>query len=813
MSSSPDACPSPETLEAIAGGMTVDTAVMTHLRGCPACAAALARLREANDLFDEVRGLEFGGDDLREDLVPGYRLIREIHRGGQGVVWLAEQDGTRRSVAIKMLLQGRFATSRQRRRFEREIEVVASLDDVAIVTVFESGVTGDGQVYCAMEYVDGVPLDEWFRENASDRDRTIRLVHRIATAIGVAHRRGVIHRDLKPANILVDADGQPHVLDFGLARLENERDSERAELLATVSGEFLGTFTYCAPEQLTGDPTAVDTRADVYALGLLLFEGLTGTRPFENPDSIADLVHQRVDQTAPKPSSRSRGIGRELDLIVLKSLDVDPDRRYDTGGALAEDLANLQAGRVVRARGDGFGYLLWKAVQRHKLPASFAAILLILVVASSIVMALLYRESEQRRRQAERVEAAIVESFTYLNPEQAGTMDIRLPGLIAALERTAVEQLSEEPVVQSRVLRLAGDSYCNLEMIDEAARCFDRVFALERSRLEDGGPPVPALATAYHDLGRVHYFRAQRAAREAAAAEAAGESEAAEVHSAVVAEEYGIAEESYRAAIDLRRRTPGVDAEDLAMSLQHLGSTILFASNQRRMDEVTTLFEEALRIREATPSIAPELVATSWNSLAVLYGRQSEYDLALDAATRAVRLAASDEISDAWAGRFSQTQAINYVRLGRHAEAIAAYESALDRCRRVYGDDSPIVRRIQERLARSLLIESRPTDARRVATAALTTIEADDPARIDLHLLCIDADAQEFGPGPALQRLDRGRGNDLLSLEDQRVDRRRRMLVDWLRNDLRPDAAVVDELGASILERWAIESRRSEGQG
>ena len=119
------------------------------------------------------------------------------------------------------------------------------------------------------------------------------------------------------------------------------------------------------------------------------------------------------------------------------------------------------------------------------------------------------------------------------------------------------------------------------------------------------------------------------------------------------------------------------------MSLQHLGSTILFASNQSRMDEVTGLFEDALRIREATPDIAPELVATSWNSLAVLYGRQGEFGQALAASTRAVELAESDEISDAWAGRFSQTQAVNYVRLNRHAEAISAYETALERCRNV----------------------------------------------------------------------------------------------------------------------------------
>ena len=813
MDSPSEDCPSSETLEAIAGGMTITTDVHAHLRTCQTCTAELKRLREANDLLEEIRVLDSGPVGMDEDLVPGYRLTRELHRGGQGVVWLAEQDGTRRSVAIKMLLQGRFATSRQRRRFEREIEVVASLDDPAIVTVFESGVTGDGQIYCAMEYVDGMPLDRWFREQATEPIHAVGMMHRIAVALGTAHRRGVIHRDLKPANILVDSEGHPHILDFGLARLENERDAERAELLATVSGEFLGTFTYCAPEQLTGDPSVVDTRADVYALGLLLFEGLTGTRPFESPNSIADLVHQRVDLEAPRPSERRRGIGRELDLIVQKTLDVDPDRRYDTGGSLAEDLENLIEGRAVRARGDGLGYLLWKSIQRHKLPASFAAIILFLVLSSAIVMALLYRESEQRRKQAERVEAAIVESFTYLNPEQAGSMDIRLPGLIAALERTAVDQLSEEPVVQSRVLRLAGDSYCNLEMIDEAERCFDRVFALEQARFEAGGSPTPELAIAYHDLGRVHYFRAQRAAREASSAAAAGEDTAAARHSEVVAEEYQIAEEAYRAAIQLGRETPAASPESLAMSLQHLGSTILFASGQERIDDVTGLFEEALSIREATPDIAPELVATSWNSLAVLYARQGDYERALEAATRAVELAESDQISDAWAGRFSQTQAINYVRLERHLEAIPAFETALDLCTKVYGADSPIVRRIQGRLARCLLLEARPDEARTLATAALGTLAADDPALIDFHLFCVDADVQQFGPGPALQRIDRGRADEIFSLDDQRVERRRAILVRWLRTDRPPGDEVHDEFDGAILDRWALTGGVAADQG
>ena len=365
-------CPPVEVLEAIAAGMTMDGDLSRHLAGCSECRDALTRLRTANDLLDEaaagIRGL---GDAVDE--VPGYELLREIHRGGQGVVWLAEQDGTRREVAIKMLLAGRFATSRQRRRFEREIEVVASLRHPSIVTVFESGVTVGGQIYCAMEFVEGATLDAWRKEASPSITDGVQMLERVANAVATAHRRGVIHRDLKPANVLVSPDGIPHVLDFGLARLENERDTDRAELLATEAGEFLGTFTYAAPEQLSGDPSSVDTRADVYALGLLLFEMVAGERPFPKPASVADLVTHRVEAVAPRLSSRRRGVGRELDLIVARALDPDPARRYETAGDLADDLRRLQDGRPVRARGDSLGYLVWKAVQRHRLPAAFAA--------------------------------------------------------------------------------------------------------------------------------------------------------------------------------------------------------------------------------------------------------------------------------------------------------------------------------------------------------------------------------------------------------------------------------------------------------
>ena len=693
-------CPEPEVLEAIAAGMTVDPDLSRHIRNCPDCTRALEELRGANDLLEEAAMIEGGGGG-RPTEVRGYQLKREIHRGGQGVVWLAEQEGTRREVAIKMLLAGRFATSRQRRRFEREIEVVASLDHPAIVTVFESGITSDEQVYCAMEYVEGLPLDRWRSDSAASIPQAISMMERICEAVATAHRRGVIHRDLKPANVLVDTAGAPHVLDFGLARLENERDSERAELLATEAGEFLGTFTYAAPEQLSADPSAVDTRADVYALGLLIFELVAGERPFPKPESVADLVTLRVHAQAPRLSSRVRGVGQELDLIVARALDPDPERRYESAGDLADDLRRLQDGRPVRARGDSLGYLVWKAVQRHRLPAAFVATVAVLVVASTIVFFMLYRESEDRRRQAESVESAIVNAFRYLNPQDLGTMDMRAPDIIARLEEGAAETLDDEPVVRAKVLRLSGDSFCNMERFDDAERCFLKVAEIESELAAEAGLDfTPGTASAHHDLGRIAWFRAADSRRLAVDARSAGRLEDAASHQRDQENRLLGAEAVYRKALAARRLLAEVPPEDLSMTLQHLAAVV---QAQSRLDEAEGLLEEALAIRLRIRPVPKQLLATTWNSLASIRSARGMKDGAIEAARKAVDLATVDAAPRAWQGNAQVSLGGYLLDDDRAVEAIQPLRRGLEISEKVFGASSPRVLRIRRDLGEAEL--------------------------------------------------------------------------------------------------------------
>lgn len=805
-----DDCPDPEMLEAIAAGMTVDPELAGHLASCRRCSASLRELREANAFVDEAAAsLGHAGTD-RPAEVPGYRLKRELHRGGQGVVWLAEQDGTRREVAIKMLLAGRFATSRQRRRFEREIEVVASLDHPCIVTVFESGITADEQIYCAMEYVEGLRLDEWRFDSDATLAEVVTMIERIAEAVATAHRRGVIHRDLKPPNVLVDKDGSPHVLDFGLARLENERDSERAELLATEAGEFLGTFTYAAPEQLSADPSAVDTRADVYAIGLLLFELVAGERPFPKPESVADLVTIRVQAHAPRLSSKVRGVGRELDLIVARALDPDPGRRYESAGDLAEDLRRLQDGRPVRARGDSIGYLAWKAMQRHRLSAAFAATIAILVVASTISLFVLYRQSEARRRQAVSVESAIVNAFRYLNPQDRGTMDMRAPDIVARLEQSALETLDDEPVVQAKVLRLSGDSFCNMERFDDAERCFVKVAEIESEiAAEQGVPFTPGTAFADHDLGRIAWFRAVDARRLAVDAGSAGRQEESARHAGEFEDRMSEAEAVYRRALAARRALPRVSREDLAMTLQHLAAVVQERSRgeaievvEERLDEAERLMEEALALRLRIRPVPKELLATTWNSLARIRSARGMDDRAIEAARKAVDLAGVESAPRAWQGNAEVALGGFLLDAGRPSEAIDPLRRGLAISETVFGGGSPRVRRIRRDLGEAELLGGDPERTLAVISAPLSDedLALSDPVRVSLSLLEVDA----------LVRL--GRGEQAIRAIELFVSSTPGAADDirWMRRSARlgerrdTDPPDIDRLDAEIDERWGV---------
>jgi WD40 repeat protein/predicted Ser/Thr protein kinase len=273
-----------------------------------------------------------------------YEILRELGRGGMGVVYEARQQGLNRIVALKVILSGEFASESDIRRFRAEAESVGGLDHPNIVPVYEVG-EDRNRHYFSMKRIDGGSLADHRDSVREDPRGVARLVATIARAVDHAHQRGILHRDLKPSNILLDADGRPHVTDFGLAK----RVDKGGDRDATRTGAVLGSPPYMAPEQVASDKQAVTTATDVYGLGAILYSLLTGRPPFQG-DSVVETIERVKAGNPDPPSGINRAIDPDLEAICLKSLERDPRRRYRSAAELAEDLDRWLAGAPTLAR-------------------------------------------------------------------------------------------------------------------------------------------------------------------------------------------------------------------------------------------------------------------------------------------------------------------------------------------------------------------------------------------------------------------------------------------------------------------------------
>jgi WD40 repeat protein/predicted Ser/Thr protein kinase len=403
-------CPSLAALEESMNSGRTDGPLGEHVAQCAACRAAVDEIRANAAFLDRFRAAGVAGTAGRTsdpgvapgpeapvapDLVSGYEIQEEIHRGGQGVVYRAIQTQTQRTVAIKMLLGGAGASERQRERFEREVRIAASLQHPNIVTIYDSGAIPDGRFGLAMEFIDGRPLDEWSRalDRARGREarkealrRRLAVMVKVCDAVLCAHQHSVVHRDLKPANILVDRNDEPHILDFGIAR-----DTGQHTRL-THTGEFAGTLAYASPEQVSGDLSRVDTRTDIYSLGVILYEVVSGRMPYPVDGPFA-LVIRNIEAADPLPLPRHTRdpdgpwVDAEVSTIILKALAKDPARRYPTVAGLRNDLQRYLAGEAIEARRDSTWYVIRKAAARHRYAVSAATLFFFLLAGFAGAMA------------------------------------------------------------------------------------------------------------------------------------------------------------------------------------------------------------------------------------------------------------------------------------------------------------------------------------------------------------------------------------------------------------------------------------------
>ncbi|MHC5060513.1 MAG: protein kinase domain-containing protein [Planctomycetota bacterium] len=324
-----------------------------------------------------------GIDPSLSSTIEGYDLLERLPVGGQAVVYKAYQKATKRIVAVKVLLQELHASERAQFRFEREVDLAAGLRHPNIVTIYDSGIA-HGQYFYAMEYIEGLPLDDYINTHELSTRRIMELFNKISSAVAYAHQRGVMHRDLKPGNIIVDGEGQPHILDFGLAKLDDSSEQVSDEAVMTsIPGKIIGTLAYMSPEQASAQPDAVDMRTDVYSIGVILYKILTDTFPYDITGSMLNIL-RNIQETEPaRPSAVVKNLNSEVEAIVLKALAKEPKFRYQSAAELGADITNWLGGLPISAKADSSIYVLKKLLARNRTATAVAGLLLVIILGFS----------------------------------------------------------------------------------------------------------------------------------------------------------------------------------------------------------------------------------------------------------------------------------------------------------------------------------------------------------------------------------------------------------------------------------------------
>jgi|GEM_PF-4919310 len=322
--------------------------------------------------------------DARLEQIPeveGYEIVEQIGVGGMGTVWRAIHINTQRTVALKILGAGPATTMQSRLRFEREIELTARLEHTNIARIYDSGVS-NGLYFYSMAYVKGVHLDIYVKQATLSSKKMVGLLLKVCKAIQFAHQRGVIHRDLKPSNVIVDAAGEPCVLDFGLAKTLLEDDKG---LTVSVAGDVAGTPAFMSPEQARGDIINIDTRSDVYSLGIILYNIFTQQWPYDITGTQIQVMQNIVGENPVRPTKFKKDIDPDVEAILLKAIAKAPDERYQSMHDLASDLQCYLDGLPIAAKTIDSWYVFKKLIKKHKVTTTIMVSLFVIFASTAFI--------------------------------------------------------------------------------------------------------------------------------------------------------------------------------------------------------------------------------------------------------------------------------------------------------------------------------------------------------------------------------------------------------------------------------------------
>jgi eukaryotic-like serine/threonine-protein kinase len=431
--------------------------------------------------------------------IGAYRLIRTLGQGGMGTVYLGARDDDQysRTVAIKVLRAGLSHRPELQLLFRTERQILADFDHPNIARMLDGGITPDGSPYLVMEYVDGIPIDAFCLQCKLALDDRVRLFRTLCAAVEYAHRHLVIHRDIKPLNVLVTEDGSPKLLDFGIAKLIHPLPGNGAPTTAQ-DGERLLTPAYASPEQLLGKP--VTTATDVYALGVLLFELLTGELPFAGARTETGTQTRAVSEDKPlKPSAvclmthhlsaaDARRMRGDLDCIILKALDKDPERRYASASPLLAELDRYFTGYAVEAVESTAPYRVGKFVRRHRIGTALTMLAASLTVAFVLSMAWFAQRATRGEALARREQEFLSSIFKAATPEGSKGENITARQLLDQAAGRLEPELASDPRLQAELTESIGQSYVALGLYDRAQPLLERALRLAAQSQGESSP-------------------------------------------------------------------------------------------------------------------------------------------------------------------------------------------------------------------------------------------------------------------------------------------------------------------------------------